>query len=116
MANLDERRIAEIVEKVLARLGGDVPGSPAEAVERAARQLPRGSGSSSSNESEKKKELRVPRGTLGVHPDVDSAVKAARRAYEQHERSSLEVRGRIVQAMRDVTMQNVRALSEYAHE
>ena len=38
MNGLDEKRIQEIVEKVMARLGGGLPSSPLEAVERAAVQ------------------------------------------------------------------------------
>lgn len=109
--SLDERRIQELVERVLARLGGDLPGNPAEAVERAAGRYPQGPTAPAT-----RRELRVPRGQQGIYPDVDSAVKAARRAYEQHERAPLEVRAKIIAAMREVARRHVRELSEYAVE
>ena len=40
-APLDERRIQEIVERVIARLGSDVPATPTEAIERAAAKFPK---------------------------------------------------------------------------
>src|SRR5438034_2440911 len=115
MNGLDERRIQEIVERVIARLGSDVPATPAEAVERAAAKFPKAYGQPLPSEM-KRGEPRVPKGKNGVFPDVDSAVKAGRRAFEQHERGSLELRDKIVQAMRDVTMRHVKELAQYAHE
>ena len=59
---MDERRIAHIVEQVVARLATDGSlGAPAVL------KHPRGSGG-------------VEGGGLGVHPTVDAAVEAARRA------------------------------------
>src|SRR5207245_2161995 len=46
----------------------------------------------------------------------DSAVKAARKAFEQHERSSLELRDKIVGAMREVTLRHVKELAQHAHD
>src|SRR5262245_62068784 len=63
-----------------------------------------------------KREVRVPRGTLGIFPDVDSAVVAARKSYEVWERTSLEVREKAVAAMREATLRNVRELAQYAVE
>ncbi len=113
MAQLDERRIQEIVERVVARLGAGMPATTAEAVERAAQRMPPPRPSTSDGP---RKQVRVPRGTLGIYPDVDAAVKAARAAYEQHERAPLEVRDRVVAAMREVTLKHVRELAQYAQE
>lgn len=109
---VDERRIQEIVDRVIARLGTEVPATPAEAVERAASRFPRPSSPPASEGP--RRELRIPRGKSGVFGDVDSAVKAARKAFEQHERGTLETRDKIVAAMRAVTRAHVRELSQYA--
>jgi aldehyde dehydrogenase len=113
MAAVDERRIQEIVDRVIARLGcADLPASPAEAVERAASRLPRAAAAP----EPPRREVRIPKGRLGIFGDGDSAVKAARKAFEQHERGSLELRGKIVEAMREVTRKNVQDLSRFALE
>mgnify|MGYP000986078532 CR=1 FL=1 len=116
--SLDERRIQEIVERVMARLGpvgADLPATPADAVERAAQKFPKAYGQPLPSEIPKK-EVRVPRGRLGIYPDVDAAVKAARRAYEQHEKNSLETRDKIVAAMRATTLKHVKELAQHAHD
>ena len=61
---LDERRIQEIVERVVARLGSDLPASPAEAVERAAarQSTARPYSPPSSDGGGARRELRIPRG------------------------------------------------------
>ena len=105
---LDERRIQEIVEKVVARLGAGLPQSPGEAVERAAGRPQQASSPST------KREVNVPRSTLGIHPDVDTATKAARKAYEVWERTTLEVRDQVVAAMRATTLAHARELAQYA--
>jgi len=112
VAELDERRIQEIVERVVQRLGAGVPSSPAEAVERAAARMP----PPRPVDGARKKEPRIPRGTLGIYPDVDAAVKAARAAYEQHERAPLEQRDRVVAAMREVTLKHCKELAQFAVE
>ena len=110
--NLDERRIQEIVDRVMARLsGGNLPRSPEEAVHRAAeRAAPPGT------VGESKRALRVPAARRGIFGDVDSAAKAARKAFEEFECTSLETRTKMVEAMRRVTLDKVRELSEYAVE
>ena len=112
---LDERRIQEIVERVIARLGTDLPATPADAVERAAARFPKAYGQPLPSEMPKR-EVRVPRGKNGIYQDVDSAVKAARKAFEQHERAPLEVREKIVAAMREVTLRHVKELAQHAHD
>src|SRR4051794_4892333 len=111
--SLDERRIQEIVERVISRLGSDLPATPADAIERAAAKFPKAYGQPLPSEMPKR-EVRVPRGKSGIYPAVDSAVKAARKAYEQHERASLETRDKIVTAMRETTLKHVKELAQYA--
>src|SRR3954469_18350939 len=104
MANaLDEKRIQDIVDRVVARLGNDIPATPTDAIERAAAKFPKAYGQPLPSEMPKR-EVRVPRGKNGIFSDVDTAVKAARKAFEQHERLPLETREKIVAAMREVTM------------
>lgn len=112
-AQINEDRIQEIVEKVMARLGSGLPSSPAEAIERAAgrtRFAPPPSFEGG------KRGARVPQGRLGLFADVDSAAKAARKAFEEFERQPLETRHRVVSAMRAVTLKHVRELAQYAVE
>src|SRR5688572_26332341 len=109
---LDEQRIQEIVDKVMARLGPEARsrGTPADAVVRAASfAKPAAAGP-----TPRGKEARIPRAQHGLFPDVDSAVAAARRAFEQYDSVPVATRERIIAAMRKVTMDNLRPLSEYA--
>jgi acyl-CoA reductase-like NAD-dependent aldehyde dehydrogenase len=55
-----------------------------------------------------------PRGSLGVYPTVDAAANAARQAFEELSKRPLELRYKIVAAMREVTLGHARELSEYA--
>jgi acyl-CoA reductase-like NAD-dependent aldehyde dehydrogenase len=116
--NLDERRIQEIVEKVMARLGSGVPSTPLEAVKRAAVQAqPRAPAYGQPLPSEiRHKNVRVPQGRLGIFPDVDSAAKAARKAFEQYDKISIETRDKMIAAMRATTLAHVKELSQYAQE
>src|SRR5205823_1379266 len=86
MNGLDERRIQEIVEKVMARLGtpSHLPATPLEAVERAAvAAAPRAPAYGQPLPSEMRhKNVRVPNARMGIFPDVDSAAKAAKKAFE----------------------------------
>ncbi|MEK6609141.1 MAG: aldehyde dehydrogenase family protein [Myxococcota bacterium] len=92
---MDDRQIQQIVDKVMSRLSGSPASAPAPAAARGAADV-------------------VPSGRMGVHADVDSAVRAAREAYERLESGTMELRERIVAAMREVTRRHVRELSEYA--
>src|SRR5690606_30745872 len=96
---IDERKIEEIVARVLDRLGG-VASAPA----RAAAPEPA------------KTKANVPRGTNGVYQDADQAAKAARRAFEQNERTPIATRVKMVENMRKAVLANVDALSRYAVE
>ena len=117
MASLDEQRIQEIVEKVMARLGAaDLPSTPLEAIERAVVQAqPRAPAYGQPRPDEmKSRNVRVPQARKGVFSDVDSAVKAARKAFEQYDRTPIEVRDRMIAAMRKTTLDHVRELAEHA--
>ena len=101
MAMLDERKIEEIVARVLERLGGGVSAAPPP--RGAAPEPPRPKAS-------------VPRGTNGVYADADAAAQAARRAFEQNERTSVATKIKMVEAMRRAVLANNDALSRHAVE
>lgn len=52
----------------------------------------------------------------GVFDDIDSAVKAARVAFEQFDGQSLELRGKIIAAIRETARKHVKELSRMAVE
>ncbi|HEX4422285.1 MAG TPA: aldehyde dehydrogenase family protein [Kofleriaceae bacterium] len=99
---IDERKIEEIVARVLDRLGGAAPASSPSA-----RGEPPAAPPSKAN---------IPRGTNGVYADADAAAKAARRAFEQNERTPVATRAKMVEAMRRAVLANNDALSRYAVE
>ena len=88
---VDARRIESIVAEVLERL--EAPGGPPAAAARPGGDAP-----------------------LGVHPDLDTAVRAAREAFEAYERTPLDTRRRIVAAIRETLAANYRVLAELAVE
>lgn len=100
---IDERKIEEIVARVLDRLGG-VPGAPPRANVPAAEA------------AGPKVKPNIPRGTNGVYADADSAAKAARRAFEQNERTPIAVRAKMVEGMRKAVLANNEQLARYAVE
>src|SRR5205814_4853507 len=60
------------------------------------------------------KGVRVPSARRGIFPDVDSAAKAARKAFEAYDRVPIETRNKMIEAMRATTLAHVRELAEYA--
>lgn len=108
---LDEQRIQEIVDKVMARLGPEAARTPAEAAFRAAAATPT---KPLSSPASGRKDPRIPRAQHGLFPDIDSAVAAARKAFEQFASVPLAARERIVAGMRKLTLDNLRPLAEYA--
>src|SRR6478609_10653468 len=100
MASLDERKIEEIVARVLERLGGGAAPAPNRG---GPLELP-------------KSKANIPRGTNGVYADADEAAKAARKAFEQNERTPIAVRAKMVENMRKAVLSNNDALSRYAVE
>jgi acyl-CoA reductase-like NAD-dependent aldehyde dehydrogenase len=109
-APVDEARIQEIVDRVLARIG-DVPESPMAAihaqpnVERTARPEP---------PAARRRDADIPRGRRGVFPDVEAAVRAARRAHDANEAASLETRKRWVDVMRETARKLIPQLAKFA--
>jgi acyl-CoA reductase-like NAD-dependent aldehyde dehydrogenase len=103
-AGIDERKIEEIVARVLDRLGG-ASGGPG----------PSG-GRTEPPAAPPVRAINLPRGTNGVYADADQAAKAARRAFEQNERTPVAVRARMVEGMRRAVLANNDALSRYAVE
>ena len=98
---LDERKIEEIVARVLDRLGG----------------TPSVARSTTTHSPEPTKaRSTVPRGTNGVYADADAAVVAARRGFELNERLPLQTRVKMIAAMRAVTLANNELLARYAVE
>ena len=61
-------------------------------------------------------DIRVPKSHHGLFPDVDTAVAAAHKAFDQYQAVPLATREKIIAAMRKVTLDNLRPLSEYAVE
>ena len=101
MPQLDERRIAEIVERVLERLGPALPAPPrAPAPGRPPASAAAG--------------VDIPRGTLGVYADPEAAVRAAERGFAANERAPLALRSRMIAAMREAARRHVRDLARYA--
>jgi acyl-CoA reductase-like NAD-dependent aldehyde dehydrogenase len=109
---MDEARIQEIVDRVVAQLG-ELPATPMEAV----RNPPPGYVAASSAPSfAKRRDADVPRGRRGVFPDVDAAVRAAQQAFVKNEAAPLESRRRWVEAMRAAARQHVGELARFAVE
>ena len=101
---IDEHKIEEIVAKVLQRLGGGVtPAPPHGEVPAAAAAHPA-------------KKPNIPRGTNGVYEDADHAAKAARKAFEQNEKTPVATKVKMVEAMRKAVLANNELLSRYACE
>lgn len=98
---LDERRIEEIVARVVERLAGG-GASPAP---RATSAAPAGG---------KRPAVDIPRGTLGVYGDAGAAVQAARRGFEANEKAPLSLRTKMIAAMRDTARRHLRELAHFA--
>jgi acyl-CoA reductase-like NAD-dependent aldehyde dehydrogenase len=104
MATLDERRIQEIVERVVARLGaGLAPARPAATATGTASDPPRA-------------RVNIPAGRLGSYDTPDAAVAAATRGFVENEKLPLDLRAKMIAAMREVTRKHVRELAQYAVE
>ena len=123
---VDEKRIQEIVDKVLLRLSPEAMKTPAEAVMKAAETGKPSTGTSQrpggfvpphlrqGGSAPKRAEVRIPKGSHGLFADIDTATAAAKKAFEAYTSTPLATRERMVAAMRKVTLDNVQALSEYA--
>ena len=103
MATLDEKKIEEIIARVLDRLGGAQPaGTPALTTSHHTAPAPR--------------KADIPRGTNGVYADFEQTAKAARRAFEANEKTPVATRAKMVEGMRRAVLANNDALSRYAVE
>src|SRR5688500_8195792 len=80
-ATLDDRKIEEIVSRVVERIAGPTKAPPHGAQPAAAAAGP-------------KSKPNIPRGTNGVYGDAEAAVTAARRGFEQNERTPIETRAK----------------------
>ena len=107
MATLDERKIEEIVARVLDRLGGGGNGNG---------QLASTLALTTAHSPPPNRGAHIPRGTLGVYADPEEAVKAARRGFEANEKCPVAVRTKMVEGMRKAVLSNNDALSRYAVE
>jgi acyl-CoA reductase-like NAD-dependent aldehyde dehydrogenase len=101
---MDERRINEIVQRVLSQLNQDagaaVEGQPgASAAGTAATSSP-----------------HVPLGQDGIFVDVDSAIAAAQVAFRALSGMALQLRLRLVEAMRQAARDNVQLLARLAYQ
>ncbi len=85
---VDPRRVESIVAEVLERLEGRRDGGPPKAAGAA----------------------------LGVHPDLDTAVKAAQSAYLAYDQVPLSTRNAIIAEIRSTLAQSYRTLAEVAVE
>src|SRR5580704_8891894 len=101
---IDDKKIEEIVARVLERLGGSGPALSSPALTTAHLSAP------------SPRKADIPRGSNGVYADPEQAAKAARRAYEQNEQTPVATRARMVEGMRRAVLANNDALSRYAVE
>ena len=110
---LDERTIEAITRRVLAALQEKEPARSSPAHTPQAGPPPH-----LSYVGRAGREVVPPAtpGEDGIYPDVDSAVRAARVAFQKLNRMSLADRKRIIQAIRDVSLQNAELLARMAHE
>src|SRR5437867_9421268 len=108
MATLDERRIQEIVERVVSRLG--TAGAAGATASPAMRHLT----TTHSAAEPPRTQPKIPAGRMGSYDSIDAAVEAARRGFEQNEKLPLDTRRKMIHAMREVTRAHVKELSQYA--
>ena len=110
---LDERSIDEITRRVLDALrhGSNIQPPPERPKESS--RLPH-----LSYVGREGKAVTPPTvsGQDGIYPDIDSAVRAARVAFKKLNSMSLEMRKRIIQAIRDVSLEHAAMLARMAHE
>jgi len=91
-ADVDSKRIEEIVQRVLAQQEIHIHG------EKPFRSSFDG----------------VSQGALGIFPTIDQAVSAAARAFSQWRRLTLKQRGDVIEAIREVSRSKARELAEMA--
>jgi acyl-CoA reductase-like NAD-dependent aldehyde dehydrogenase len=93
---VDEQRIQTIVERVLQKLQSEIPSSGQSSPKSGAPFIAAG----------------LKTGSRGTFEDINMAVSAAMDAHHiLVEKTSLETRAKMIQALRDVTIQNLKYLS-----
>jgi acyl-CoA reductase-like NAD-dependent aldehyde dehydrogenase len=108
--DLNEKRIQQIVDRVISRLGVESKPTNRPGLESAKPSGPAVHVAPQAGPSVK----GFPRGSLGSFGSVDQAVAAARQAFEEYATLPLSGRYKVVAAMREVTLRHNRELSEYA--
>lgn len=111
---IDERQINAIVEAVVSRLG---PGTTV--VGRSVVRPAGGAGGYVETYQRPDRRPRPPahaKGRRGVFDDMDAAVEAARIAHEELVAGTLEMRARVIQAMRETTSKHAEELARMAVE
>lgn len=122
MAELDEAKIAEIVGRVIERI------LPAQGSEPARSRGGSGGGAGSARKTEEPYCAPAPPrydpgsapavhtrpAQRGVFAEMDRAVEAAHHAYKKHEAGSLEVRARVIEAIRACGRRETARISEMA--
>lgn len=96
---IDEKRIHSIVQRVLAQLDQDDVTRTTESPPQPAPKAPVAS---------------VPSGQDGIFPDVDTAIAAAGVAFRALDGMTLELRGRLIDAVRRTAQDNAEVLARVA--
>ncbi len=96
---IDEKRIHSIVQRVLAQLDQDGVTGTTESPPQPAPKVPVAS---------------VPSGQDGIFPDVDTAIAAAGVAFRALDGMTLELRGRLIDAVRRTAQDNAEVLARVA--
>ena len=114
MVQIDEAKIAEIVARVVARVLPDAGSAPAASAREpyCAPAPPRYDPGPPRHETGP--QIRIPGTRRGVFDDMDKAVEAAHHAHRALEAGSLDLRAKIVQAMRDAARNEIQRISEMA--
>lgn len=103
---LDEKRIEQVLDRVMSKLGvagSSAPSSPAVS----SYSVPKNFGSTQNRRD-------WPRGSHGVFSTIEEAIRAAQEAFYVFRASPLELRCKMIAAMRDVTIRHAREFAEYA--
>ncbi len=96
---MNDAQINQIVEQVVRRLSSELGAAPSSVPSPAAAKAP-----------------AFHRGRPGLFGDLDSAGEAATQAFKAWGATSLETRGKVVEAMREVTRRNAEELARMAVE
>ena len=106
--NFTDQQINSIVDKVIGQLS-NTKGSPEEAVKGETKE---------NSKSIPSAYVTYPQssGKLGCFLDIDSAIEAARKAFEEYKLIPLKQRKKIIEAIRTICLENVDEMSKLAVE